>query len=101
MHSMDGVAANIEKIGALFPNCVTETLKGGKIVRAIDFDMLRQELSDVVVEGPTERYQFTWPESHDGQIYEIPRSCCTAFYAVRLSCRILLLSHLPRNCIHD
>ena len=62
MHSMDGVAANIEKIGALFPNCVTETLKGGKIVRAIDFDMLRQELSDVVVEGPTERYQFTWPE---------------------------------------
>lgn len=62
MHSMDGVAANIEKIGALFPNCVTETLKGGKVVRAIDFDMLRQELSDVVVEGPTERYQFTWPE---------------------------------------
>lgn len=45
-----------------FPNCVTETMKGGKVVRAIDFDMLRQELSDVVVEGPTERYQFTWPE---------------------------------------
>lgn len=62
MHSVDGVAANIEKIGALFPNCVTETMKGGKVVRAIDFDMLRQELSDVVVEGPTERYQFTWPE---------------------------------------
>lgn len=62
MHSMDGVAANIDKIGALFPNCVTETMKGGKVVRAIDFDMLRQELSDVVVEGPTERYQFTWPE---------------------------------------
>lgn len=62
MHSVDGVAANIDKIGALFPNCVTETLKGGKVVRAIDFDMLRQELSDVVVEGPTERYQFTWPE---------------------------------------
>lgn len=62
MHSMDVVAANIDKIGALFPNCVTETMKGGKVVRAIDFDMLRQELSDVVVEGPTERYQFTWPE---------------------------------------
>ena len=62
MHSMDVVAANIEKIGALFPNCVTETMKDGKLVRAIDFDMLRQELSDVVVEGPTERYQFTWPE---------------------------------------
>lgn len=62
MHSMDGVAANIEKIGALFPNCVTETIKDGEVVRAIDFDMLRQELSDIVVEGPIERYQFTWPE---------------------------------------
>ena len=62
MHSMDGVASNVDKIGALFPNCVTETMKDGKLVRAIDFDMLRQELSDVVVEGPTERYQFTWPE---------------------------------------
>lgn len=62
MHSLDGVAANIEKIGALFPNCVTETMKNGKIVRAIDFDMLRQELSDIVVDGPTERYKFTWPD---------------------------------------
>lgn len=62
MHSRDMVADHIEKIGALFPNCVTETIKDGKVVRAIDFDMLRQELSDVVVEGPTERYQFTWPE---------------------------------------
>ena len=62
MHSMDMVGRHIEQIGALFPNCITETMKGGKVVRAIDFDMLRQELSDVVVEGPTERYQFTWPE---------------------------------------
>ena len=62
MHSLDGVAANIEKIGALFPNCVTETMKNGKIVRSIDFDMLRQELSDIVVDGPTERYKFTWPD---------------------------------------
>lgn len=62
MHSMDGVAANIDKIGALFPNCVTETMKGGKVVRAIDFDMLRQDLSDIVVDGPTERYKFTWPD---------------------------------------
>lgn len=62
MHSMDMVGRHIEQIGALFPNCITETIKDGEIVRAIDFDMLRQELSDVVVEGPTERYQFTWPE---------------------------------------
>lgn len=62
MHSMDGVASNVDKIGALFPNCVTEAIKDGKVVRAIDFDMLRQELSDVVVDGPVERYQFTWPD---------------------------------------
>lgn len=62
MHSMDGVAGNVDKIGALFPNCVTEIVRDGKVVRAIDFDMLRQELSDVVVEGPTERYQFAWPD---------------------------------------
>lgn len=62
MHSMDGVAGNVDKIGALFPNCITEAIKDGKVVRAIDFDMLRQELSDVVVDGPVERYQFTWPD---------------------------------------
>ena len=62
MHSKDMVQAHIEQIGALFPNCVTETVRDGKVVRAIDFDMLRQELSDVVVEGPTERYQFAWPD---------------------------------------
>ena len=62
MHSMDMVQRHIEQIGALFPNCVTETVRDGQVVRGIDFDMLRQELSDVVVEGPAERYQFTWPE---------------------------------------
>ena len=62
MHSMDMVQSHIEQIGALFPNCVTETIRDGKVVRAIDFDMLRQELSSAVVEGPIERYQFTWPE---------------------------------------
>lgn len=56
------VQSHIEQIGALFPNCVTETIRDGKVVRAIDFDMLRQELSDVVVEGTAERFQFTWPE---------------------------------------
>lgn len=62
MHSKNMVQAHIEQIGALFPNCVTETVRDGKVVRAIDFDMLRQELSDVIVEGPVERYQFMWPE---------------------------------------
>ena len=62
MMSANIVDENIEKIGALFPNCITERIVDGKIVRAIDFDVLKQELSDVVVEGREERYQFTWPD---------------------------------------
>ncbi len=53
---------NIEMLGQMFPNCLTEKKNDeGKIVKAIDFDKLRQELADSVVEGPEERYQFTWP----------------------------------------
>ena len=59
MHSLDGVARNIELIGNLFPNAVTEVMRDGKVERAIDFDVLRQELSDSIVEGREERYQFT------------------------------------------
>ena len=62
MCSLDNVARNVEKIGELFPNAVTEVVRGGKAERAIDFDVLRQELSDAVVEGREERYQFTWPD---------------------------------------
>lgn len=51
---------NIEKIGALFPNCITETKdKNGKLKKAINFDILRQMLSKDVVEGD-EAYEFTW-----------------------------------------
>ena len=63
MHSLNKVDDNIKRIGALFPNCVTERKNAdGEIEYAIDFDMLRQELSTVVVEGNEERYQFTWPD---------------------------------------
>ena len=63
MHSMNKVDENIKKIGALFPNCVTERKNdAGEVEYAIDFDMLKQELSDIVVEGKEERYQFTWPD---------------------------------------
>ena len=63
MHSLNKVDDNIKKIGALFPNCVTERKNAeGEIEYAIDFDMLKQELSTVVVEGNEERYQFTWPD---------------------------------------
>jgi adenine-specific DNA-methyltransferase len=57
MQSSDLVKQNIEKLAALFPNCVTETAEG----KAIDFDLLKQELSYAVVEGRKERYRLEWP----------------------------------------
>ena len=62
MHSLDGVQRNIDLIGELFPNAITEVKRNGKVEHAIDFDVLRQELSDSIVEGREERYQFTWPD---------------------------------------
>lgn len=62
MTSPDLTAANIDKIGELFPSVVTESTDAdGNPVKAINFDLLRQELSDHVVEGPQERYQLDWP----------------------------------------
>lgn len=63
MHSVNKVDENIAKIGTLFPNCLTERKnENGEVEYAIDFDMLKQELSSVIVEGNEERYQFTWPD---------------------------------------
>ena len=62
MHSPDLTQDNIAKIRELFPNCVTEAhneIGGGRLV--VDFDQLRQELSDHVVEGPRERFHINWP----------------------------------------
>lgn len=54
---------NFHKLVELFPNIVTETIdENGEVVRAIDKDMLMQEISVKVVEGRDERYQFTWPD---------------------------------------
>lgn len=62
MTSPDLTQANIDKLAELFPNVVTETRDAdGTVKRAIDFDALRQELSDQIVEGPQERYQLDWP----------------------------------------
>jgi adenine-specific DNA-methyltransferase len=58
----DIATENIEKLGLLFPNCLTEKSIDGKIFKAIDFDILRQEVAHFVVEGPEQRYQFTWPD---------------------------------------
>lgn len=62
MKSTDLTQVNINKIAELFPNVITEARdEQGTIKRAIDFDLLRQELSDYLVEGEKERYQLTWP----------------------------------------
>lgn len=63
MQTADMAERNVEMLGQMFPNCLTETINAdGKLVRAIDFDKLRQELACEVVEGAEERYQFTWPD---------------------------------------
>lgn len=60
MESVDTTAQNVEKIGALFPNCVTETVgEDGNLKKAINFEMLKQMLSGDVLEGD-EAYEFTW-----------------------------------------
>lgn len=63
MMSRDVVGGNVQKIAALFPQCVTERLdKDSKPELAIDFDKLRAELSNEVLNEGEERYQFTWPD---------------------------------------
>ena len=65
MHTIDGVEGNVERIAALFPNCVTEGVdEQGNLRHVVDFDKLKVELGEVV-EGPEERYQFTWPGKRD------------------------------------
>ena len=60
METPDLTAANVEKIGILFPNCITEaTDENGKLKKAINFDLLRQMLSPDVIDGD-EAYEFTW-----------------------------------------
>ncbi len=63
MHSPDLSQDNIAKIRDLFPGCVTEARDGatGQLYLSVDFDQLRQELSDSIVEGPQERYRLDWP----------------------------------------
>lgn len=63
MHTPNRADDNFKKLAALFPNAVTETInENDEVVRAIDKDVLMQEISCTVVEGKEERYQFTWPD---------------------------------------
>src|SRR5574344_323267 len=63
MYTSDKTEENFKKLSELFPDAVTETKdEDGNVVRAIDKDVLMQEISAQVVEGKQERYQFTWPD---------------------------------------
>lgn len=65
-HSPSLTERNLDKIAELFPGVITESRDpDGGLVRAVDFDLLRQELSGHVVEGPRERYQLDWPGKRD------------------------------------
>ena len=62
MHSLSHNQNNIDQLRQLFPGCVTEAKNENGIVKlAVDFDQLRQELSDSVVDGLQERYHLNWP----------------------------------------
>lgn len=62
MHTPDLTQDHIARIRELFPNCVTEARdESGKLKLTVDFDQLKQELSDSIVEGPQERYHLNWP----------------------------------------
>lgn len=62
MHSPNLTQDNIARIQEMFPGCVTEAkAEDGSVRMAVDFDQLRQELADSIVEGPQERYQLNWP----------------------------------------
>ena len=83
MHTPNKADENFKKLAALFPNAVTETInENGEVVRAIDKDVLMQEISCTVVDGNEERYQFTWPDKKksvllaNAPIAKTLRPCC-------------------------
>jgi adenine-specific DNA-methyltransferase len=62
LHSPDYAARNVQRIAELFPQVITESRDAeGNVTLVVDFDLLRQELSDQTVDGPQERYQLDWP----------------------------------------
>lgn len=62
MHSPNLTQENIARIRQLFPGCVTEaTGEDGSVKLTVDFDQLRQELAESIIEGPQERYHLNWP----------------------------------------
>lgn len=66
MRTANKADENYRKLAEMFPNAVTETIdENGEVVRAIDKDVLMQEIAVKVVDGREERYQFTWPDKEE------------------------------------
>ena len=68
MKSKDMNIENLEMIRLLFPCAITEVQENGVNKEVIDFDVLRQELSDYIVNDKQERYQMTWPDKSKAKI---------------------------------
>ena len=69
LHTPDVTKLQLDKIAAIFPNCITEGKEmNGIPFKAIDFDLLRQELSSYLVEGPIERYGLNWPGKREALV---------------------------------
>ena len=82
MQTANKADENFKKLAAMFPNAVTETInENGEVVRAIDKDVLMQEISCTVVDGTEERYQFTWPDKRSPfclPMHQSTRPCAPA-----------------------
>lgn len=84
MQTANKADENFKKLAAMFPNAVTETIdENGEVVRAIDKDVLMQEINTKVVDGNEERYQFTWPDKRSPFFLPMHRSIRHCAPAVR------------------
>lgn len=84
MHSPNLTQDHIARMRDLFPGCVTEARgPDGHVKLAVDFDQLRQELAESIVEGPQERYQLNWPGKREALLTAnapLPRERCSAVF---------------------
>ena len=98
MQTANKADENFRKLAAMFPNAVTETInENGEVVRAIDKDVLMQEIACTVLDGNEERYQFTWP--HNAVAYSEKGRClrCRGRYRQSRTHRIKKSSAPPNG----
>ena len=97
MHSPNLTQDNIANIRELFPSCVTEAQgENGELKLAVDFDQLRQELSESIVDGPQERYHLNWPGKREALLTANAPYCQDVDGPAG---KKALTSTLPRTCL--